>query len=46
MKAQGFSKQVGGLVQVGCLPLIIAEDGTTKVLLVTSRDTKRWIITL
>jgi 8-oxo-dGTP pyrophosphatase MutT (NUDIX family) len=44
MKAQGFSKQVGGLVQVGCLPLIIAEDGTTKVLLVTSRDTKRWII--
>lgn len=44
MKAQAFSKQVGGLVQVGCLPLGIAEDGTTKVLLVTSRDTKRWII--
>jgi 8-oxo-dGTP pyrophosphatase MutT (NUDIX family) len=39
-----MSKKDEGLVQVGCLPLIIAEDGTTRVLLVTSRDTKRWII--
>jgi 8-oxo-dGTP pyrophosphatase MutT (NUDIX family) len=44
VKAQPFSKQVGDLVQVGCLPLTIAEDASTKVLLVTSRDTKRWII--
>jgi hypothetical protein len=44
VKAQALSKKVEDLVQVGCLPLIVAEDGTTRVLLVTSRDTKRWII--
>jgi hypothetical protein len=33
VKAQAFSKQAGGLVQVGCLPLTMAEDGTTRVLL-------------
>ena len=44
MKTQTTSKKNGDLVQVGCLPLRVAEDGTTRVLLVTSRDTKRWII--
>ena len=39
-----MSKKDEGLVQVGCLPLTIAKDGTRRVLLVTSRDTKRWII--
>ena len=44
MKTQTKSKKDEDLVQFGCLPLIVAEDGTTRVLLVTSRDTKRWII--
>jgi 8-oxo-dGTP pyrophosphatase MutT (NUDIX family) len=44
MKARALSKVFGDLAQVGCLPLMVAEDGTTRVLLVTSRETKRWVI--
>jgi uncharacterized protein len=35
---------VKGNTQVGALPLRRAPDGTTQVLLVTSRETRRWVI--
>jgi 8-oxo-dGTP pyrophosphatase MutT (NUDIX family) len=31
-------------VQVAALPLTVGEDGVTRVLLLTSRETKRWVI--
>ena len=34
----------GDFVQVAALPLTIGEDGVTRVLLLTSRETKRWVI--
>src|ERR1700732_466550 len=34
----------GDFVQVAALPLTIGEDGGTRVLLLTSRETKRWVI--
>jgi 8-oxo-dGTP pyrophosphatase MutT (NUDIX family) len=34
----------GAFSQVAALPIMIAEDGGGRVLLVTSRETKRWII--
>ena len=34
----------GPLVQVAALPYRLREDGQAEVLLVTSRDTRRWII--
>ena len=34
----------GHFVQVAALPLTIGEDGVTRVLLLTSRETKRWVI--
>jgi 8-oxo-dGTP pyrophosphatase MutT (NUDIX family) len=32
------------LVQVGALPIMIAEDGDERVLLLTSRETRSWVI--
>jgi 8-oxo-dGTP pyrophosphatase MutT (NUDIX family) len=34
----------GDFVQVAALPLTIGEDGVMRVLLLTSRETKRWVI--
>jgi 8-oxo-dGTP pyrophosphatase MutT (NUDIX family) len=34
----------GDLVQVAALPLAIGGDGIVRVLLLTSRETKRWVI--
>ena len=34
----------GDFVQVAALPLTIGEDGVTRVLLLTSRETRRWVI--
>jgi 8-oxo-dGTP pyrophosphatase MutT (NUDIX family) len=33
----------GDFVQVAALPLTIGEDGVTRVLLLTSRETRRWV---
>ena len=33
-----------GLVQVAALPLMIGDDGVARVLLLTSRETRRWVI--
>ena len=33
----------GDLAQVAALPLIIGDDGIVRVLLLTSRETKRWV---
>jgi 8-oxo-dGTP pyrophosphatase MutT (NUDIX family) len=35
---------VDRFAQVAALPVMVAADGTTRVLLLTSRETKRWII--
>ncbi len=32
------------LIQIAALPLIVGDDGVARVLLVTSRGTKRWVI--
>ena len=34
----------GDFVQVAALPLTVGEDGVTRVLLLPSRETKRWVI--
>ncbi|MBV9246269.1 MAG: NUDIX hydrolase [Methylobacteriaceae bacterium] len=44
MKASASLLEQNELVRVGALPLTTAEDGTLRVLLVTSRDTRRWVI--
>jgi 8-oxo-dGTP pyrophosphatase MutT (NUDIX family) len=36
--------QISAMSQVAALPLMKDEDGIAKVMLVTSRETKRWII--
>jgi 8-oxo-dGTP pyrophosphatase MutT (NUDIX family) len=41
---RGRSKDDAPSVQVGALPVRRAPDGTLQVLLVTSRETRRWVI--
>jgi 8-oxo-dGTP pyrophosphatase MutT (NUDIX family) len=44
MKIDQSLHQPAGLAQVAALPLIVGEDGVARVLLLTSRETKRWVI--
>jgi len=43
MKAS-TSNSVAALVQVAALPVRIGDDGNFQVLLLTSRETKRWVV--
>jgi 8-oxo-dGTP pyrophosphatase MutT (NUDIX family) len=45
-KGAGTARQseVGKATQIGALPVRMAEDGSLQVLLITSRETKRWVI--
>ncbi len=44
MSAVPPSAAIADFAQVAALPLTVGEDGVTRVLLVTSRETKRWVI--
>jgi 8-oxo-dGTP pyrophosphatase MutT (NUDIX family) len=44
MKAVSPNAHPISLVQVAALPVRVGEDGAVKVLLLTSRETKRWVI--
>ncbi len=44
MKAVKSISNATDLAQVAALPLLVDADGTTRVMLLTSRETKRWII--
>ena len=44
MKADTSNANSADLAQVAALPLTVGDDGVTRVLLLTSRETKRWII--
>ena len=44
MKASLSTVKSKALAQVGALPLTTGEDGSVRVLLVTSRETRRWVI--
>ena len=44
MKASTKSPKSGERVQVAALPVRIDDDGNSQVLLLTSRETKRWVI--
>jgi 8-oxo-dGTP pyrophosphatase MutT (NUDIX family) len=44
MKTASAIPSAAGLAQVAALPLMVGEDGVVRVLLLTSRETKRWII--
>jgi 8-oxo-dGTP pyrophosphatase MutT (NUDIX family) len=44
MKVAASSPRVADFVQVAALPLKVDNDGIARVLLVTSRGTKRWIV--
>jgi 8-oxo-dGTP pyrophosphatase MutT (NUDIX family) len=43
MKAS-TSNSIAALVQVAALPVRVGEDGNFQVLLLTSRETKRWVV--
>jgi 8-oxo-dGTP pyrophosphatase MutT (NUDIX family) len=43
-KASAPVSNIGVHSQVAALPLMVGDDGVTRVLLLTSRETKRWII--
>jgi 8-oxo-dGTP pyrophosphatase MutT (NUDIX family) len=44
LKADISNTHSADLAQVAALPLRVGDDGVTRVLLLTSRETKRWII--
>jgi 8-oxo-dGTP pyrophosphatase MutT (NUDIX family) len=44
VKAASAASSEGGFAQVAALPLKLCDDGIVRVLLLTSRETKRWII--
>jgi 8-oxo-dGTP pyrophosphatase MutT (NUDIX family) len=44
MKASEPTRNSDELVQVAALPVAVGDDGVARVLLLTSRETKRWII--
>jgi 8-oxo-dGTP pyrophosphatase MutT (NUDIX family) len=44
LKADSSNARSTDLAQVAALPLTVGDDGVTRVLLLTSRETKRWII--
>jgi len=44
MKTASSIRGAAGLAQVAALPLMVGEDGVVRVLLLTSRETKRWNI--
>lgn len=44
MKASTSDKRAAEFAQVAALPLTVGDDGVARVLLLTSRETKRWII--
>jgi 8-oxo-dGTP pyrophosphatase MutT (NUDIX family) len=43
-KSSSPVSNIGVLSQVAALPLTVGDDGVVRVLLLTSRETKRWII--
>jgi len=44
MKADLSKRQVVDFAQVAALPLLVGDDGVARVMLLTSRETKRWVI--
>src|SRR5580692_251543 len=44
MKADLSNRQIVEFAQVAALPLTVGDDGITRVLLLTSRETRRWVI--
>jgi len=44
MNATASITPIARLAQVAALPLMVGDDGIARVLLLTSRETKRWII--
>ena len=44
MKVSPSTSKVADLIQVAALPVRIGDDGSAQALLLTSRDTKRWVI--
>jgi 8-oxo-dGTP pyrophosphatase MutT (NUDIX family) len=44
MSAPASNGPIAHTAQVAALPLTIGDDGSARVLLVTSRDSKRWVI--
>jgi 8-oxo-dGTP pyrophosphatase MutT (NUDIX family) len=44
VKTAPSNRQVVDFAQVAALPLLVGADGVARVLLLTSRETKRWVI--
>jgi 8-oxo-dGTP pyrophosphatase MutT (NUDIX family) len=44
VKTAPSNRQVVDFAQVAALPLLVGDDGVARVLLLTSRETKRWVI--
>jgi 8-oxo-dGTP pyrophosphatase MutT (NUDIX family) len=44
MKADLSNRQIVEFAQVAALPLLVGDDGVARVLLLTSRETRRWVI--
>jgi 8-oxo-dGTP pyrophosphatase MutT (NUDIX family) len=43
VKTAPSNRQVVDFAQVAALPLLVGDDGVARVLLLTSRETKRWV---